>query len=43
MNREFNIKFILKILGSLLIVESLFFILAIPVDLYYQENTYIHF
>ena len=39
MNREFNIKFIFKVLGSLLIVEGLFLILAIPVDLYYREHT----
>ncbi len=39
MNREFNIRFIFKVLGSLLIVEGLFLLSAIPVDLYYREHT----
>ncbi|MDD3079161.1 MAG: TrkH family potassium uptake protein [Paludibacter sp.] len=43
MKREFNWKLISKILGSLLIIESLFFLAAILVDLIYQENTAVYF
>lgn len=43
MNREFNFKFISKILGSLLLIESFFFFVAILVDFIYRENTTIYF
>ena len=43
MNRDFNWKLISKLLGSLLITESLFFLICIAVDLIYGENTWIYF
>lgn len=39
MNKEFNTKFIFKVLGTLLIVESIFLLLVIPIDLFYNEKT----
>lgn len=38
MNRDFNTGYILKVLGSLLLVESIFLLLVVFVDLYYKEN-----
>lgn len=43
MNRDFNWRLIRKLLGSLLIIESLFFVLCIGVDLIYNEHTWIYF
>lgn len=43
MNREFNFKLIIRILGSLLLIESVFFFVAIIVDLIYKENTATYF
>ncbi len=43
MNRDFNWKLISKLLGILLITESLFFLICIVVDLIYGENIWIYF
>ncbi|NDP20321.1 MAG: TrkH family potassium uptake protein [Paludibacter sp.] len=43
MNGEFNLKLILKIQGSLLIVESIFLLSALFVSLYFRETVWIDF
>lgn len=43
MNNDFNLKLILKILGSLLIVESIFLLSAFFVSLYFRETVWIDF
>ncbi|MBP1677507.1 MAG: Trk system uptake protein TrkH [Bacteroidetes bacterium] len=43
MTKEFNIRLIAKILGSLLVIEGFFFVLCMAVDLYYGENIWIYF
>lgn len=43
MNKEFNWKLISKILGSLLIIEGLFFVFSLIIDLIYGEGVWIYF
>lgn len=42
MNRELNVKLIFKVLGSLIIVESLFLIVPVAVAIFYREFSIVH-